>query len=229
MIVRSPGMTTTTATTLAGKTKKNKPRRHEADGAFYLGGNMARSKTRLYRIWHNMKQRCGNPNNTVYAYYGGKGISVCDEWKNSFHTFAEWAYANGYTDEMTIDRIDSDVNYCPSNCRWVSRKDQANNTSSNRIIEYNGRSQTTAQWAEELGINQKTLWARLEKWPIERVFKEKTHSEFGRKTLTYNDETHSIWEWARITGIKPSTISARINRNNWPVEKALTTPAGRRC
>lgn len=183
-----------------------------------------KTRTRLYRIWNNMKQRCGNPNNTVYSYYGGKGISICDEWKRSFDVFSQWAYSNGYTEEMTIDRIDSNKNYAPENCRWVSRKVQANNTRSNRLITYNGRTQTTAQWAEELGISPKTIWARLEKWPIERVFKEKTHSEFGRQTLTYNGETHSIWEWSRITGIRPTTISARIHRSGWSIEKALTTP-----
>ena len=184
----------------------------------------AKTKTRLYRIWNNMKQRCDNPNSTSYSYYGGKGISVCTEWSGSFDHFSDWAYANGYTEKMTIDRINSNDNYYPQNCRWVSRKAQANNTSANRLITYNGRTQTTAQWAEELGIDARTLWARLEKWPIERALMEKPHSEFGRKTLTYNGETHSIWEWSRITGIGPTTISSRIHTRGWSVEKALTTP-----
>jgi len=182
-------------------------------------------KDRLYRIWGNMKQRCYNPNNTVYDRYGKRGIQICDEWRTSFKSFAEWANANGYTDEMTIDRIDNDGNYCPENCRLASRKEQANNRSDNNLITYNSKTQTVMQWAEELGIDHRTLWARLQKWPAERALSEKTHSEFGSNSLTFNGETHSIWEWSRITGIKPTTISARIHRG-WTVEQAITTPAG---
>lgn len=181
---------------------------------------------RLVRIHNNMKQRCNNPNNTVYKNYGGKGIRVCDEWKH-FKDFESWALANGYNDDLTIDRIDGTGNYEPSNCRWVSRKEQANNRETNVVIEFNGKSQTLTEWSDELGISQKTLWARYNSpdWTIERMLTEKAHSEFAGNTLTFNGETHSIWEWSRITGIKPTTISARIHRSGWPVEKALTVGA----
>ena len=83
--------------------------------------------TRLYRIWQGMKSRCGNPNIPCYPYYGGRGITVCDEWKNSFEAFRDWALSHGYSDELTIDRMDVNGNYEPSNCRWASMAEQNKN------------------------------------------------------------------------------------------------------
>ncbi len=90
-------------------------------------------QTRLYRIWDNMIQRCTNPNRTEYKNYGGRGITVCDEWKNDFQTFYDWAMAHGYADNLTIDRKDNDKSYSPDNCRWSTMKEQQNNRRNNRI------------------------------------------------------------------------------------------------
>ena len=122
-----------------------------------------------------MKTRCGNPKHHEYHNYGGKGISVCDEWKGSFQAFREWAIESGYADGLTIDRSDNEKNYCPENCRWATYKQQANNKTQNHLVTYNGKTQSIAQWAEELGINRVTLQARINRygWDIEKAMTTK--------------------------------------------------------
>jgi hypothetical protein len=92
--------------------------------------------------------------------YGGRGVSICDEWRNDFQAFYDWAMANGYRDGLTIDRINNDEGYSPDNCRWATSVCQQNNKSSNIIAEVNGKKQTIAQWAKETGILYQTLYRR---------------------------------------------------------------------
>ena len=117
--------------------------------------------TRLYEIWRSMKQRCSNPNKINYERYGGRGISVCEEWKNSYQAFREWALSNGYRDDLSLDRIDNSGNYEPSNCRWETATAQSNNRRSNHTLTVNGETHTIAEWARITGINQGNILARV--------------------------------------------------------------------
>lgn len=123
--------------------------------------------SRLYRIWVGMKTRCLNSNMPYYKNYGGRGITICEEWLE-FEPFRDWALANGYRDDLTIDRLDVNGNYCPSNCAWKTPKEQGNNTRFNRYIEYSGKRMTLKQWSESTGIKATTISERLRRgWSIE--------------------------------------------------------------
>lgn len=108
--------------------------------------------SRLYSIFKGMKKRCLKPNSINYNNYGGKGISICQEWLNNFESFYNWAIKNGYKNNLTIDRIDSNKNYCPNNCRWVTQKQQCRNTSRNHFIEYKNKKITIAEFSETTNI-----------------------------------------------------------------------------
>lgn len=129
--------------------------------------------TRLYRAWINMKNRCYNKKLKEYKNYGGRGIKVCDEWKNDFLVFYKWSIENGYSDDLTIDRIDVNGNYEPSNCRWTTIEIQANNKTNNHFITYNNQTLTINQWARKLNIPRETIKTRLgKKYPINIVLKK---------------------------------------------------------
>lgn len=140
-------------------------------------------KSRIYRIHHSMMSRCYVQNIESYKYYGKRGIKVCDEW-HDFMNFYNWSINNGYSDDLTIDRINVNGNYEPSNCRWVTRKEQANNTSSNVYIYYNGETKTLSQWAEKVGIDRRTLYKRFSMgWNIEKALTTPVNKNFSRKKI----------------------------------------------
>lgn len=117
-----------------------------------------KSHDRIYGIWKNMNARCRDMNNESY---GGRGITVCKDWQNDFKNFYNWAVENGYSESLTIDRIDVNGNYCPENCRWATDKEQARNTRYNRIFEYNGETKCLAEWCEVFGIIYNTAFSRI--------------------------------------------------------------------
>lgn len=118
--------------------------------------------TKLYGVWLAMRRRCDLPTSTYYRHYGGRGIQVCDEWRQSFETFRDWANAHGYAEGLSIDRIDNNKGYNPENCRWVDCVVQANNRRSNRLLTWNGETHNLTQWARIRGINPHTLHTRLD-------------------------------------------------------------------
>ena len=127
-------------------------------------------KTRLYNIWVRMKQRCYDKNASDYPRYGGRGIQVCDEWRKDYSAFHQWAIANGYNNDKSIERLDVNGNYCPENCSWITMEEQARNKRNSRRITYNGETKILAEWARELGIQQSLLRYRLNHWGIEKTF-----------------------------------------------------------
>lgn len=141
--------------------------------------------TRIYNIYRGIKQRCLNPKNQHYPLYGGRGIRMCNEWANSPEAFFKWAFANGYTENLTLDRIDVNGDYEPSNCRWATHKQQMNNTRSNFNIEYGGVVKTLTQWAESVGIAPLTLRARLLRgWDIQRALTEEVHNRNHKQLIS---------------------------------------------
>lgn len=130
-----------------------------------------KSNTRLYNIYYSMKRRCYNLNNPAYKNYGGRVITICDEWlnkENGFMSFYNWAMDNGYQENLTIDRIDVNGNYEPNNCRWTTMEEQGNNRRNNHIIEYKGKKYTLSQLSENLKIKTSTLnWRLRNNWKEE--------------------------------------------------------------
>lgn len=112
-------------------------------------------------MWKGIKARCYNKNHKNYDRYGGRGVVMCDDWKNSFQEFEQWALQNGYEDGLTVDRIDNNGIYSPDNCRLVTRVAQANNRSNSIMVTYNGITETLSWWAKELGIKYSTLYYRI--------------------------------------------------------------------
>lgn len=146
------------------------------------------STTILYKKWSTMKTRCFNKNNPTYKDYGGRGIKICKEWLD-FWTFREWAYNNGYKEGLTIERKDVNGDYCPENCCWITKEEQANNKRNNSFIEYGGKKQTVSQWSRELGVGKCTISYRLKAgWsPEECLFGKKENVSNCRPRMEIPD------------------------------------------
>lgn len=130
-----------------------------------------KSKTTLYKRWKSIRLRCYQVNNLSYSDYGGRGIKMCDEWKNDYMSFHEWAVNSGFDDSLQIDRIDNNGNYEPSNCRWVTSKQNCNNRRSNIIVKINEIEMTLKAACEKLNMKYKAVHARIHNcgWSLERA------------------------------------------------------------
>lgn len=176
--------------------------------------------------------------------YHNKGIDVCDEWKNDYTVFRDWALAHGYREDLTLDRINNNKGYSPDNCRWVTRKEQASNRSTCLYITIDGVTHTMAEWCRINNVNVDAACKRIEVygWNPERAVTEqtRTYQKYGPysrkrrqdrqakegerepKKIEYNGESRTLGEWSKLTGIHPSVLYWRIH--NWPLDKVFTTP-----
>lgn len=138
-------------------------------------------RPRLYNIWRHMIDRCGNERNEEYHRYGGRGISVCESWKD-YKFFMEWSLGHGYEDTLTIDRIDNNKGYCPENCRWATKLEQSHNREDNHWVIVNGERMVFKAMCDKYGIDQRTMRKRLEKMTIEEALaKPVAHRPFRRR------------------------------------------------
>lgn len=183
---------------------------------------------RLYSIWRNMKQRCSNPNASRYKNYGGRGITVCNEWLD-YINFHNWAMNNGYDHLLTLDRKDNNKGYEPANCRWATGKEQASNTSLNHFISYKGVTKTLKEWSVTLGLKSTTLSSRLlaYNWDVDKAFNVLVGKHENR-IVHYKGRSQALTLWAAEVGISYKVLHKRIFTNGWSLEKAFNQPLRRR-
>lgn len=185
-----------------------------------------RSKTPEYYIWKTMKARCYNPRNKSFYRYGGRGVTVCDRWLESFENFLE--DMGERPEGLTLERKLNKGNYEPSNCVWDTPKAQANNRDSNCLLTYDGRTQTIQQWSEEVPIKRATLLQRYHAgWDAHEILTtpvtdKSTHHQTD--AITYQGRTQSLTEWAVQLNIKRLVLYKRLFIHGWSVEQSLTTP-----
>lgn len=182
------------------------------------------SNTRIHRIWRSIQDRCYNQNNQDYRHYGGRGITVCDEWKDDFLLFYNWALENGYNENLTIDRVDVNSGYSPENCRWVSMETQANNKRNNKVFTLNGKTLTVSQWSKETGVKYGDIQNRLN---YGYSFEEAISPNFKRKFHCKTEENKRIKDLCDEKGVSYKTVYRRL-KEGWTLERALTTPLQKR-
>jgi hypothetical protein len=176
----------------------------------------------LRHVWRGIHRRCTSEKDSRYHRYGGRGITVCEEW-NDFERFKNWSYSHDYHEGLTIERIDNDGPYSESNCKWATKKEQANNTKNNRIIEFEGKSHTIAEWSEITGIKQGTILKRIQLgWSAKEVLTKSVRGTL----ISFNGDTKSVAEWSMVTGLSENMILKRIKRG-WDIKKALTKKSQR--
>lgn len=185
---------------------------------------LSADRPREYNIWRAMIHRCHNVTDPGYKNYGGRGIAVCDRWRESCAAFIEDMGLS--PDGMTIDRIDNEQGYFPENCRWTTVTENNRNMRRTLLVTFKGRTQALAAWAEEVGISYSTLKSRLENgWSAQRMLSTSIIPVDMRRVvyLRFQGRMQPLREWAKELGMKPVTLAARL-KSGWSVERALSTP-----
>lgn len=183
-----------------------------------------RSKTRLYKTYYNIRDRCYNPKHRSYCYYGGRGIKMCDEWKNSFNSFEEWSLVNGYDPALpgalnSIDRIDPNGDYAPDNCRWITMREQAANKRNTIRITINGETHTLPEWAQITGVEYATLHRRFRygKRPAEDLLRRETSKLY----VASDGKKYTTGQIAEIAGTTSQQVWYRLNIIGRSVDEVL--------
>jgi hypothetical protein len=171
-----------------------------------------------YSAWKAMIQRCTNVNNAQVIRYGGRGITVCDRWLNSFEAFY-LDMGPKPTQEHSLDRRNNDGNYEPGNCRWATDTEQQRNKSNNRLVDYDGRKVTVAELSELTGISEAVLHYRLNSGIVGDAFTKEVCKQY-----TYGGITDTFPGWAKRLGINRMTMYRRLEVEGWSTEKAFNTP-----
>lgn len=185
------------------------------------------STSRLYAIWCSMKSRCSEERGKAYKDYGGRGIKVCEEWKNSFECFRNWAMTNGYMEFLTIDRIDVNKGYFPENCRWVDVTAQNRNKRNNVKVCLNGETKCLAEWCEIFGISQSLVWHRVSRfnWSYEKAIKTPPRKP---SMITINGVTKPEKEWCEEMGMSRRLFRYRRKKLNLSPEEAILRPVNKK-
>lgn len=169
-----------------------------------------------------MRRRCRNPKDAAYPRYGGRGITVCVEWADDFPCFERWASANGYRDDLTLDRRNNDRGYAPDNCRWATYAQQNSNYSRNVRIIFEGTECTVLDLAKKFGLKPHTLRQRLIKfgWDVDRAVRTPSRAELLKRYVVVNGERRLLTDAAKAAGIPYATVRKRLERG-WSAERAL--------
>ncbi len=176
------------------------------------------SNSSEFGIWTDIQTRCYNNHSTAYKYYGARGISMCDRWRRSFQNFLTDMGARPSSDH-SVDRIDTNGNYEPSNCRWATRKEQANNKRNNVLISINGETKTMTTWCAQFNVSVAAVSLRYKKG-----IRGSALFEVMARKISFDGVTDTISGWSKKTGIKPTTLGMRLAKG-WEISKALTKGA----
>lgn len=194
------------------------------------------TKCKPYYILHQMRQRCNNPQSTAYDSYGGRGITICDEWMKDTWAFVLWSYANGFEDGLEIDRIDNDKGYCPENCRFTTKIENCNNRRKTRIITAWGETKRAFDWKDDprCAVSVSSFLGRIARgWRPEEAIGTPSVQTGGKRNTVRRPrgddysgfgERKSIAEWSRDERclVPRSTLATRLKRG-WDVENAMIT------
>lgn len=170
---------------------------------------------RIYNIWSDMINRCKSKTRRDSKNYFLKGIRVCTEWQ-FYDNFEKWALSNGYADDLTIDRINFNGNYEPSNCRWITIQEQQRNKETTTFYTYKGETKCLKEWSEITGINRGTLWSRIhgEGLSMEEAINKKHRTQITNVMIDYNGEKMCLSDFARKYGLNISTLSKYLKRGD---------------